>query len=99
MRLRLASSAAAEKLVKPRTTPGSTSEVTAKFSLSLPKNVESTSAPAALTPPWAPGEERSGAVGASGVQCGAPAVAGFPSLAAARIAVMGRQKWYVYLAS
>src|SRR5438309_1805853 len=48
MRLRLASSAASEKLVNVRSTPGRTSEVTAKSSL-LPKNLDSTSAPAALT--------------------------------------------------
>jgi hypothetical protein len=36
---------------------------------------------------------------ASGVQFGSAAVAGFPSLSAARIAVNGRQKWYVNLAS
>src|SRR4029453_14278521 len=98
MGLRLASSAASEKLVKVRSTPGRTSEVTAKAPL-LPKNLDSTSAPAALTTACAPGEGGSRGVVASGVQFGSAAVAAFPSLSAARIAVIGRQKWYVYLPS
>src|SRR6266851_466225 len=68
MRLTLASFAAAEKLVNERSTPGSTSEVTAKLSRSLWKKVASTSAPAALTTACAPGYDGSSAVVASGVQ-------------------------------
>src|SRR5579862_5855441 len=120
MRLRPASSAAAEKLVNDRSTPGRTSELTEKLSRSLWKKLASTSAPAALTTACAPGYEGSSAVGTSGVQvasearparASAPdspgscpvavsaaicAAAPFPSV---WIAVTGRQRLYVYLAS
>src|ERR1700761_6455519 len=99
MRLRPASSAAALKLSNERVTPGSVGEVTENESWS-PKKRASTSAPAALIVLCAPGYEGSaGVLPASGSQVGSATVARLPSVSARRIAVTGRQSWYVYLAS
>ena len=93
MRLSIDSSAAAEKLVNERSTSARTSEVTLNSKWSSWKNEVNTSAPAAMTTAWAPGEEGSGVVlPTSGSQFGSTSVSGLPSLSAARIAVAGRQK-------
>src|SRR5712671_804288 len=100
MRLRVASSAAAEKLLKERCVPGKTSEVTLKLKLSRPKKERRTAAAPALMTAWAPGYEGSGVVlPTSGSQLVLPAVSGLPSASPARIALTGLQKLYVYFVS
>src|SRR5438105_3709542 len=59
--------------------------------LSLPKMAASTVAPAALIVLCAPGYEGSAAVGASASHVGLARVAGFPSVSASRMAVIGLQ--------
>src|ERR1700751_630999 len=99
MRLNPASWAASRKLSNDQVTPGSAGEVTENDSWS-PKNLASTSAPAALIVLCAPGYEGSaGVLPASGSQFGSATVAGVPSVSARGIAVTGRQSWYVYFAS
>src|ERR1700688_4716832 len=98
MRLRLASLSASAKLSKERVTPGSTSEVTTKLNGLRPKTALSTNSLPALIAACAPGYDGSAAVLVGcGSQFGSAAVSGLPSVAAARIAVTGRQKLYVYL--
>src|SRR5689334_5493378 len=98
MRLTLASAAACEKLANERCTPGRAVDVT-DSAVRSPYIDASTDAAAALTVAWAPGYDGSGAVVDSGVHAGSAAVAGLPSASAARIAVTGRHRRYVYLAS
>src|SRR5689334_2568828 len=99
MRLRPASCVAALKLSNERVTPGSTGDVS-ENDWSSPKKAASTSAPAALIVLCAPGYDGSaGVLPASGSQFGSATVAGLPSVSARRIAVTGRQSWYMYFAS
>src|SRR6478672_9243424 len=67
--------------------------------LSVPKKAASTAAAPALLPLWP--EMYDGWLGVLryGAQVGSGAVASLPSVSAARIAVIGRQKLKVYLAS
>src|SRR2546423_8736874 len=98
MRASNASSAACVKLAYVRTTPGSVSDVSVN-SASLPKYVPSTTTAAGLTVAWPDGYSGKLGVTSSGVQVASSIVAGLPSVLASRMAVMGRQKTYVYLAS
>src|SRR5262249_16410410 len=98
-RLRAFSLAAAEKLANERVTPGRSGVVEVKAMPSVPKNparAVAAAAPYALCP-----DEYDGCagVGISGVQSGSIRVSGLPSVSAARMAVTGRQKLYVYLVS
>src|SRR5262249_29655946 len=98
-RLRAFSLAAAEKLANEGVTPGRSGVVEVKAMSSVPKNparAVAAAAPYALCP-----DEYDGCAGvaSSGVQVGSAAVAGLPSVSAARMAVTGRQKLYRYLAS
>src|ERR1700722_14898450 len=100
MRLCVASSAAAEKLVNDRSTPGVTSDVTMKSRRSCRRTAANTSAPTALITACAPGYAGSGAVlPPLGNQFDVGVVSGLSSAPASRIAVTGRQRVYVYLAS
>src|SRR2546430_13528604 len=98
MRLSVASSAAAERLSNERVTPGNTSDVTVKWSRSRLSTEMSTSNAAALITACAPGYEGSGVVlPTSGSHAGSLTVLGLSSVSAARIAVTGRHRLYVYL--
>src|SRR5438552_15192905 len=99
MRLSEHSWAVAEKLVNDRVTPGRLSELKVKEMASVPKKAARTAALAPLTPLWPEVYDGWFGVTSSGVQAGSAAVSGLPSVSAARIAVTGRQKLYVYLAS
>src|SRR5882757_1294660 len=92
------SSSAVEKLSKDRTTPGITSDVTRKRVLS-PKCCASTPAAAPLTHEWPEGYSGCAGVANNGNQVGSAVVAGLPSVSGRGIAVIGRQKTYVYFAS
>ena len=63
------------------------------------KRLVRTLAAALLTQEWADGYSGWSGVGRKGVQAGSASVASLPSVSAARMAVTGRQKLYVYLAS
>src|SRR5437868_5303425 len=97
-RLIPASSAAWEKLVNERVTPGIASDVVVKAVWS-PKNAARTVLAAPLKVLWPESYDGKLGVVRSGVQVGSAAVAGLPSVSAARMAVIGRQKLYVYFAS
>src|SRR5438552_18615602 len=99
MRLSEHSWAVAEKLVNDRVTPGRLSELKVKEMASVPKKAARTAALAPLTPLWPEMYDGWAGVTRNGVQAGSAAVSGLPSVSAARIAVTGRQKLYVYLAS
>ena len=83
-----------------RVAHGRTSEVTTKSTSFFPKKEFSTDAAAALMTACAPGYDGSGVVlVTSGSQLGSASVPRFPSSAAPRIAVTGRQKLEGYLVS
>src|SRR5262245_58893967 len=92
MRLRPASCDAAEKLAYERVTPGRSSEVAVKLTLSVPKNPARAAAAAALTVLCPDVYDGCAGVTISGVQFGSARVSGLPSLSALRMAVTGRQK-------
>src|SRR5439155_11521947 len=93
IRLSVASSPAAEKLSKERSTPGRTSEVTLKSKWFSRKKEIRIDAPAALIMACAPGYEGSGVVlPTPGSQFGSGTVFGLPLVAASRIAVTGDRK-------
>src|SRR6476620_2868701 len=98
MRASKASSAAFVKLSYERTTPGKVSDVSVN-STSFPKKLPSMVAAAGLTVAWP--EAYSGKFGviSNGVQVASSVVSGLPSVLASLIAVMGRQKTYVYFES
>src|SRR5262249_51268479 len=98
-RASLTSRTASEKLSNPCVTPpGRLSVVSEKRMSSVRKKAASTAA-AALWPLWPEMYEGWFGVTSSGVQVESARVAALPSLSAARMAVTGRQKLYVYLAS
>src|SRR3984893_9036239 len=98
--LRLASCSAAPMESNVRTTPGTTSDVTGKWNWFTPRNIRRTDAPPALITAWAPGYDGSAAVlPTSGSQVASEIVNGLLSASPLQIAVSGRQRLYVYLAS
>ena len=92
MRLIPASSAAAQKLVNRRVTPGRPSEVVSKRSLSEPRTDARIVAPAPLKLLWPLVYDGNGGVAMSGSQSRSGAVSGLPSVSASRIPWIGRQK-------
>src|SRR5204863_2539987 len=98
MRLRPASSATSWKRRNERVTPASASELTVTGTAG-PKNAVSTRAPACAITLCAPGYVGSAGVLASELQFGSATVDGLPSVAASRIAVIGRQMWSAYFAA
>src|SRR5262245_2091608 len=66
---------------------------------SLPKKAARTAADAPLTPLWPELYDGWAGVARNGAQAGSAAVSSLPSVSAARMAVTGRQKLYVYLLS
>ena len=93
----LISAAAEEKFENDRVTPIMPYELTVNAVFS-PKRLASTTVAALLTVEWALGYSGCGGVAMRGVQDGSTSVAGFPSVSASRIDVIGRQKEYLYLA-
>src|SRR5262245_52549347 len=91
MRLRPASAAAAEKLVKERRMPGTPSEVVSNATWSVAKKLRRAVAAAPLKVLWPDVYEGNGGVGSNGSQSGSGAVSGLPSRSAWRMAVTGRQ--------
>src|SRR5438067_3267826 len=99
MRLSEHSCAVAEKLANDRVTPGRPSELKVKGMASVPKKAASTAADAPLTPLWPELYDGWAGVTRNGAQAVSAVVPGLPSVSAARMAVTGRQKLYLYLAS
>src|ERR1044071_155821 len=99
MRLCPASSAACERLVKLRVTPGSPSEVVENEIWSVPKNCDSNRALDALKVLCPDVYDGNGGVAMSGVQFVSASVSGLPSTSACWMPVMGRQLLYAYLVS
>src|SRR5919204_4470952 len=99
MRLSEHSCAVAGKLANDRVTPGRLSVLKVRGMASVPKKAARTAALAPLMPLWAEMYDGWAGVTRNGVQAGSAAVSGLPSVSAARMAVTGRQKLYVYLAS
>src|SRR5687767_13125913 len=99
MRLIPASRAASEKDEKLRETPGRSSEKVVKATSSVPKNAARTAAPAALNVLWPDVYSGNGGVTRSGVHSASFTVSSRGSRSPLRIAVIGRQKWKVYLQS
>src|SRR5450759_4572179 len=89
---------ASESLLKLRSTPGKPLEVTVNSTLS-PKKDSRTVTAALLTPEWAEGYSWKYGVTSSGSHPASGFVSGLPSSAACAIAVTGRQKLNVVLAS
>src|SRR5262245_30554490 len=94
-RASLTSRTASEKLSYRRVTPGRLSVLSEKPTSSVSKKAASTAAAAALWPLWPETYEGWLGVGSSD----AHSLSGLPSGAAARMAVIGRQKLYSYFAS
>src|SRR6267142_2882869 len=99
IRLSADSCAACEKLVNERAETDGFSEGSVKVTLSVPKKLFSTAAAAPLKLEWPETYVGNGGVTISGVQDGSALVSAFPSVSAARMAVIGRQKLVSYLAS
>src|SRR4051794_26193149 len=99
MRLRPASSAASEKRLNERVTPGKVSEVVVKRTSSVPKKEARTAAAAPLKVLCPEVYDGKGGVVSSGAQLGSGAVSGLPSRSASWMAVTGRQKAKLYLQS
>src|SRR5205814_5177801 len=86
-------------LVYERVAPGRLSELSEKLMASVPKKAARTAAAPELTPLWPEMYEGWFGVTRYGVQLVSTAVSALPSVSAARIAVIGRQKLYTYLVS
>jgi hypothetical protein len=98
MRLRPASSAAAEKLANERVTPGRPSELVVKLMSSVPKKDARIVAAAELKVLWPDVYDGNGGVVISGVHSASRSVSALPSRWALRMPVIGRQKLVSYLA-
>src|SRR5688572_26509465 len=94
-----ASRAASEKDEKLRETPGRSSEKVVNATSSVPKNAARTAAPAALNVLWPDVYSGNGGVTRSGVQPASFSVSARGSRSPPRMAVIGLQKWKVYLQS
>src|SRR5687767_9904008 len=94
-----ASRAACENDEKLREIPGRSSEKVVKATSSLPKNAARTAAPAELNVLWPEVYSGKGGVARSGVHPASFSVSVRASRSPFRIAVIGRQKWKVYLQS
>src|SRR5688500_9294794 len=99
MRLTPDSAAAAQKLPNVRSPAAGVSDRRVKATASVPKKSASTAAAAALNVLCPDVYAENGGVGISGAQAASAAVAGLPSVPAARMPVTGRQKLNSYLQS
>src|SRR6266704_3261811 len=98
MRLMPASSAACWKFANDRVYGCDRSPRDVNGTLPPSKSLSTVAAPP-LKVLWPEVYVGNGGVANSGVQVGSAVVAGLPSMSALRIAVTGRQSWYVYLES